>query len=1428
MDLQRSSLVGLVVATLMPLSIGNAQRLPLRLNQVSTARQPHVDRKEAIERRFESTQPNPRPQFDGAVPGQRLLDLRRMRAVKLASRAQAGLGGHPEAAESSAVMPGIQQRPTLPAGGVPTSVATGDFNQDGHMDFIVANGADNDLWLYLGNGDGTFRLPRVIALSKGVAPVYLVTGDLRGNGKLDLVLAETDSQSVGVLLGNGDGTFGYEQIYTLPQPPSAVVIDDFNHDGKPDIAAVMQTTIDPTTQGVSDLALLTGDGTGNFNTPVTSENWGFFSTAWNIASGDVNGDGLPDVLITGPGLENSQIYLNNGDGTFRAGQIIQENSIADALLDGRLVDIDGDGCLDAVVADGNSVVWVATGDCSGNFASPKPVYMGDSNAAVRLVDVNGDGHLDIVTSSLPDINPAYGSVAGNTLSVAFGDGKGNFGLARNYIGKSQAYSLAVADFNGDGKPDFVTANNDSDTVTVYQNDGSGGFGFPQGVYAGVLGQMPPDTPTSPLSFSDLNGDGKMDAFLLERGGGETFATSFLNDGTGRFNGAIASAVGLAGWNTSGLDTTPEDYRLGDFRNTGHQDMVAVGGSVDYILFLKGNGDGTFAKGTPVTTPGAVGMLTTGDFNHDGKLDFVAVGDGALTAFLGNGDGTFTAGKPTSFTDGANWPYRAYTGDFNRDGKLDVLVFMWGNVYPINVPDLWEFDGNGDGTFQAGRQLFANFQPFVLADLNNDGHPDLAQFYSTWGNSTAQFNNYLGQADGSFQQSSSYAPYVGLPKDTYAFDYNGDPAASSLAADYSGDGKMDEAALQSQNGENYVQFLMGNGDGTFTPTYDVFPFYQYVYPLYAYDLDGDGKADMVQVVYTTASLQVYKGAAAPALQIELNDPVVKGNASCGWVFPNVASSSSTTVALASSISGVVLPASVTVAANATSAQFCYTLASNFNWQQVFDVKAQLNGDTATAYATESYTFGFSVGLSAETPTVMYGGQSTNPVTVTVTSSQGYSSTAKLYCEGMAVGDSCQFSASTINITPVGPATATVQFVTAANAAANGNSHPFTVVVDDGNVIHRQTETVGVSSLNLINLPAQMVATSPGSVSAQVSIFGIPPFALSCSGLPAGATCSTPGSQLPYPSTSAVTLMINVPSGVALGSYPVTVTLTSGQVSTSVTTALQLMAFNVQGPPASSDWALPGGQQSVPITASANLAASGNMLVSCSLDVGGVCSGDYVAVSPTPQNVSLAVLVPSSATAGQHVLTVTTTYETITQSFALPFYVADFSGTLSGSTASLTRSANTTITATLSATTDFSDQVALACSGTEQVTCSFSPVTVQLTAGTPQTVNVTMSAGSTASAPVPPTLFFNGELIAFAGLLPLGICLRRRRWATLLLFVAGFVLLLPLGSCGSGGGSGGGGGIGGGGESNSYSVTVTASVPTTSLTRTLGTVNVTVSH
>jgi hypothetical protein len=1400
--------------------------------------------KAAIERHLQSLHPKIPTDARRPVPGKYLLSKRASRGEQLRSRLRTPKNQKAASHKLiSATYPGIQLRPFIQAGALSVSVAAGDFNRDGHMDFAVANAGTNDIWVYLGNGDGTFQLPKIVPLTQGLDPVYLASADLRGIGIQDLVVAEFDTSTVGVLLGNGDGTFGYEQEYVLPQPPGALVIDDSNHDGKLDIVSVM-VTLNSDTQGVPYLAALLGDGKGGFGSPVISMNPGFYSTADSIVSGDVNGDGLPDVLITGPGLENSQVYINGGDGTFTPGATVIGSGAFNVVLAGALADVNGDGCLDALVADGNGYVWIATGDCKGDFAQPSYVPMGDSNASIAIADMNGDGNLDIVTTTIPIIDPIYGDLAGNMVTVAFGDGQGHFASGKDFVGTGMSYSLAVTDFNGDGHLDVVSVSPDTDTATVFLNDGSGGFGFPQGEWIGLPGQGVLNAPISAPSFVDVNGDGKPDVVILDEGyNGEYFITTMLNDGTGRFRAPVPSDAGIS--------ITPDwigDYRLGDFRNTGHLDFLGIGlgleftTGIQFVVFAPGNGDGTFGKSTLVMTPGAQGTMGIGDFNGDGKLDFVAIGANSslsgwvMTTFLGNGDGTFRTGGSVSITDGAELVARVFVGDFNHDGKLDVVVYDTSNGYWTTSSYVWEFLGNGDGTFQPGQQLFQAFQPMTMADVNGDSFLDIVRYDFMWPDGTtenigpAKFTTYLDQASGGFTQSSSYAYYNGVPLQAQPFEQNGDPMTSSKVADLNGDGKPEEIAFQvnSANGDTYAQILAGNGDGTFTPTYDIFDFQkQYFFPGYSHIFDGANISDLLAISGATSSMHVFKGGPAPALQLAMAQAEVIGTSGCGWVFLNVPSASDTSVSLSSSVSGVSVPAAISVPAGSLSQQFCFTLAQNYDWHQVFDIRAQLGSDTAVAYDWQDYTPGFGETISPTTPQVVYPGQRTSPVTVSLTSSQGYTSTVTLSCQGLPTGASCVFATNPLQVSPAAVASTTVVIKTAGDSPQGDG--PVQIVASDGNVTTRQSLTFNIQPLIVSEAIGLTGTISPGSATGTVGIGGIPPYSPSCSGLPNGVTCAFSGTQEPYPQYTDLTITVTVPPGIAPGAYPFNVDVTSGPASGSAGYTLYVGDFTMQAPPTSNDWAPPGGSLSVGTSITPLYSFSGTVNVTCSLSVSNSnCSGGPFQVAGYGTTlISLTLAVPAGTPPGAQTLTITGTDGTLTHTASFPFYVADYSGSISQNTMTLPPGGESPVTATVNVTNGFDGTVTYACSAPSQITCSFSVPFGNPTPTNPATTTVIISANYPGRA-----YNFRPQSRRFLWIItvafPFGVFFSASAWKKVGLrcsLLPVFVCMAGFGSLSCGGGSGGGGGGGGG---KTYAVTISASVSGTNTSRNLGTLNVTVTQ
>ena len=288
---------------------------------------------------------------------------------------------------------GLQLRTLLPADYIPTAVAAGDFNGDGIPDWVVSNGGSNNLWVYLGRGDGTFSQATVIPLT-GQSPLAVAVADLRGIGTLDIVVAEVDSESIGVLLGNGDGTFAAEQTFFLPGAPISLAIADLNNDGHLDVLAGILP--DPNAPVSGPLVTLPGDGKGNFGAPVY-EPWSgvFLITPQSIAVADFEKNGKPDVVLVDPSL-GAIVFVNDGTGLFKEAQPIFPTFVISPEIVAA-GDLNEDGCPDVVVLDNLGIARVFLGNCDSTF-QPQSTQVGEGDLAwaTTLVDVNGDGHLDLV------------------------------------------------------------------------------------------------------------------------------------------------------------------------------------------------------------------------------------------------------------------------------------------------------------------------------------------------------------------------------------------------------------------------------------------------------------------------------------------------------------------------------------------------------------------------------------------------------------------------------------------------------------------------------------------------------------------------------------------------------------------------------------------------------------------------------------------------------------------------------------------------------------------------------------------------------------------------------------------------------------------------------------------------------------------------
>ncbi len=661
-------------------------------------------------------------------------------------------------------------------GAWPVSVAVGDFNGDGKRDLAIANHNDNTVTVLLGNGAGGFTPAPGSPITVGSWPSSVAVGDFNGDGRADLAVANEYDGTVTMLLGNGTGGFAAAPGSPLKvgSQPRSLAVGDFNGDGKTDLVIA--------NYGTSNVTVLLGNGAGGFAAAPGSP----FSVGWNpqsVAVADFNGDGKPDLAIANSGSGTVSVLLGDGTGYFATapGQRIMTGGGPVSVTAG---DFNGDGKADLAVANqSDGTVSVLLGDGAGGFtaASGSPFTVGSQPSSVAVGDFNRDLKPDLAVANqgsdsvtvllngiqtpppTPTPTPAPTPIPPAVFTAAPG--------SPFPVGWVPA-SLAVGDFNGDGRADLAIANSFDNTVTVLLGTAAGGLAAGPGSLIRV-GSSPRS-----VAVGDFNGDGKADLAVANWGDGTV--TVFLGDGAAGFTAAPGSPFAASAGSLV----------VGDFNRDGKPDLAVVNGGT----VLLGTGTGGFTTGPPGHPAG--GTYSTnpvaGDFNGDGKLDLVIGGwtpPTSLTSpggysfgewmLLGDGTGGFGAAQsiPVLYGD----PAALAVGDFNRDGKLDLAIafssaYWWGpvgriwNYQELNTVAVMLGDGAGGFTAAPGSPFSAGtaHTSMAVGDFNGDGELDLAV-----GNSDGTVSVLLGDGTGGFATGGGRFAVGRNPVAVVAGDFNGD-------------------------------------------------------------------------------------------------------------------------------------------------------------------------------------------------------------------------------------------------------------------------------------------------------------------------------------------------------------------------------------------------------------------------------------------------------------------------------------------------------------------------------------------------------------------------------------------------------------------------------------------------------------------------------
>jgi hypothetical protein len=781
--------------------------------------------------------------------------------------------------------------PNPAVGSRPRSVVLGDVDGDGDLDIVTANGSGNTVSVRLNNGSGNFTAPALNPdPAVGTSPFSVALGDVDGDGDLDFLAANSGSTTVSVRLNNGSGNFTAPALnpeVAVGTSPQSVALGDVDGDGDLDLM-----TANYNVAGTVSVRL--NDGSGNFTAPATNPEVSVGSNPTGVTLGDVDGDGDLDLLTANNiGGGTVSVRLNDGSGSFTAPALNPNPAVGSNAQAVTVGDVDSDGDLDLLTANTNGTVSVRFNDGTGNYTGITNVGVGMQPFAVALGDVDGDGDLDMlcannssfsvsvrlnqslltITALAPTRNQRNAPV-GSNVAVTFSQTLQNTAATQGAVkvfsqqrgGRMSGNVRGAATVSG-STVSFDPTNDFKPGETVYVTTTTTATGTTGATLARGLvhqftaatggsgrGNFQPGTSTpvsnGPWSVAagDVDGDGDLDYVTANNDSNSLSVRLNGGDNTGSNTGLFSAGSDLT------LSGTLRNLALGDVDGDGDLDVVATcyGSSTVSVRLnggdASGSNAGTFGNGSDLTITGAYG-IALGDVDGDGDLDLVTANtNGTATIRLNGGDasgsntGTFAGGSTVGVGATA---YSVALGDVDGDGDLDLLV-------PSSALDAVSVRLNGGnntgsntGTFSGTQNVSTGLDPtgVVVGDVDGDGDLDLLTANAAGNSVSVRLNG--GDASGS---------NTGLFGGGSTVAGNGSIFGLALG-DVDGDGDLDLVASNQDGGPAMLRLNGGDATGSNTGVFAgggnvALP--GRCQNLALADVDGDNDLDLLLPIYDTAS------------------------------------------------------------------------------------------------------------------------------------------------------------------------------------------------------------------------------------------------------------------------------------------------------------------------------------------------------------------------------------------------------------------------------------------------------------------------------------------------------------------------------------------------------------------------------------------------